>query len=167
MISAIYHTQHDEVVVEDLNVVEKSRNKICSGQENRYHGFVEIVGKGFKDPERTKLKMYHHLVRVCIEANDADLLHGLDRQILLSRIQSYEDGANLSVLSAALSRLNRLQAERKISPPVLVYNSIASKVALVDRELLFFRKYTKSEWPWQKADYAQDMAELQFEDAPV
>ncbi|GGI93147.1 hypothetical protein GCM10007973_31800 [Polymorphobacter multimanifer] len=167
MISAVYKTQLNTIQIEDLDIVEQSRNKICTGQENRYHGFVEIVGKGFKDPERTKLKMYYHLVRVCVEASDEELLKGLDRQVLLLRIQDYEQDANLSVLSAALSRLNRLQSERKISPPVLVYNSIARKVALVDRELLFFRKYTRSDWPWQRPEYAEDMAELQFEEPAV
>lgn len=167
LVTAVYHTQDQAIVIDDLNVADQSRAKICTGQENRYHGFVEIVGKGFKDPERTKLKMYYHLVRVCIDSPDDELLKGIDRQVLLSRIQSLEGGANLSVLSAALSRLNRLQAERKISPPVLVYNSIARKVALVDRELLFFRKYTKSEWPWQRPEYGEDMAQLEFEEPIV
>jgi hypothetical protein len=164
LVSAVYGTQASLLEISDLTVANKARQKICTGQENRYHGFVEIVGKGFKDPERTKLKMYYHLVRVCIEATDEELLRGTDRQVILSRIQNYEADANLSVLSAALSRLNRLQAERRISPPVLVYNSIARKVALVDRELLFFRKYTESQWPWERPEYSEDMAQLEFED---
>lgn len=164
IVSAVYNFQAAYLDIVNLAIADQARHKICTGQENRYHGFVEIVGKGFKDPERTKLKMYHHLVRVCIEATDDELLRGIDRQAILSRIQVYETEANLSVLSAALSRLNRLQAERRISPPVLVYNSIARKVALVDRELLFFRKYTQAQWPWQRPEYDQDMAQLEFED---
>ncbi len=164
LVSAVYEDQRDLLRIDDLSIADKARQKICTGQENRYHGFVEIVGKGFKDPERTKLKMYYHLVRVCIEATDEELLRGLDRQVILSRIQAHEPEANLSVLSAALSRLNRLQAERRISPPVLVYNSIARKVALVDRELLFFRKYSQSQWPWERPEYAEDMEQLEFED---
>jgi hypothetical protein len=37
-------------------------------------------------------------------------------------------------------------------------------VALVDRELLFFRKYTLSQWPWERPEYAADMDQLEFED---
>jgi hypothetical protein len=164
LVSGVYQTQSEKLSIDDVAIVDQARAKICSGQENRYHGFVEIVGKGFKDPERTKLKMYYQLVRVCVEASDDELLKGIDRQVILSRIQVYESDANLSVLSAALSRLNKLQADRRISPPVLVYNSIARKVALVDRELLFFRKYTASKWPWQMSDYEQDMAQLDFDE---
>lgn len=164
LVSAIYEDKRQRQTINDLSIAKRARQKICTGQENRYHGFVEIVGKGFKDPERTKLKMYYHLVRVSIEASDDELLRGLDRQVILSRIQGHEAEANLSVLSAALSRLNRLQAERRISPPVLVYNSIARKVALVDRELLFFRKYSQSQWPWDRPEYGEDLQQLEFED---
>jgi hypothetical protein len=102
--------------------------------------------------------MYHHLVRVCYEAGEAELLSGISRQLLLSRIQKFEPNANMSVLSAALSRLNRLQSDRKIFPPVIAYNNIAKTVALVDRELLFFRKHTKRPWPWDLPDYDAELA---------
>jgi hypothetical protein len=144
-------------IVDDLNVVEKSRDQVCASQENRYHTFIELVGAGFKDPERTKLRMYHHLVRVCFEAEESELLTGITRQVILARIQKFEPDANMSVLSAALSRLNRLQSDRKIFPPVLAYNNIAKTVALVDREFLFYRKHTKRAWPWQMPDYAADL----------
>jgi len=63
----------------------------------------------------------------------------------------------MSVLSAALSRLNRLQSERKISPPILSYNNVARTVSLVDRELLFFRRHTKRKWPWQMPGYLEEV----------
>ncbi|MGU3480168.1 hypothetical protein [Methylobacterium sp. D48H] len=155
--SSIRGRQDVPTVVGGDSEIDKYREQICAGQQTRYHGFVELVGKGFKDPERTKLKMYHHLVRVCFEATDQELLSGLDRQVILARIQKYEPDANMTVLSAALSRLNRLQAERKISPPVLAYNSIARNVALVDREFLFFRRHTKSKWIWEQDDYEDEL----------
>ncbi len=145
-------------LVDDLNVVVKSREQICVSQENRYHTFIELIGAGYKDPERTKLKMYHHIVRVCYQADEGELLSGLSRQTLLSRIQRIEPGANMSVLSAAVSRLNRLQADRKVFPPVLAYNNIAKTVALVDREFLFFRSHTKRQWPWQIDGYEAELA---------
>jgi hypothetical protein len=117
--SGIYGSDDVVRTITDANVVDQCRAEICASQENRYHSFVELIGKGFKDPERTKLKMYHHLVRVCFEASEHGLLAGIDRQIILLRIQGVEPDANMNVLSAALSRLNRLQSERKISPPVL------------------------------------------------
>lgn len=157
MNSGVTSSTREVRVVDDLSVVERSRDQVCLSQENRYHTFVELVGAGFKDPERTKLRMYHHLVRVCYEADESELLSGITRQVLLVRIQKFEPDANMSVLSAALSRLNRLQAERKIFPPVLAYNNVAKTVSLVDREFLFFRKHTKRPWPWLLDGYEADL----------
>ncbi|MDO8324256.1 MAG: hypothetical protein Q7T23_15105 [Phenylobacterium sp.] len=157
MNSGIVKSAEDVRVVDDLSVVERSRDQVCASQENRYHTFIDLVGAGFKDPERTKLRMYHHLVRVCYEAEEAELLSGISRQSILSRIQKFEPDANMSVLSAALSRLNRLQSDRKIFPPVLAYNNVAKTVALVDREFLFFRKHTKRPWPWNLPEYEDDL----------
>jgi hypothetical protein len=121
---------------------------------------VEIVGRGFKDAERTKLKLYRHLVRVCLEAPESKLLNGVDRADLLTRIQAYETKANLSVLSAALAKLDRLQAERGISPNILSYNNVGRKVILVDRELLFFGRHTKHVWQWKEPGYEAELEAL-------
>lgn len=162
-ISNTLKKQKQVVVLTDQSVVDRCRDQICASQESRYFGFVEIVSRGFKDAERIKLKMYRHLVRVCLEASDEELLNGLDRGVMLTRIQSYEPNANLSVLSAALVKLDRLQAERGISPPVLSYNNVGRNVTLVDRELLFFQRHTKRKWPWQVAGYEEEVAQ---EDEP-
>jgi hypothetical protein len=154
--SDVLGRQAATVLIDNPRIVSECRQRICAEQEKRYHTFLDMVGKGFKDPERTKLKMYKHLVRVCIEAKDTELLGGIDRQALLARIQAYEPEANLNVLSAALTRLNRLQVERGIAPLVLYYNEIAKTVSLVDRELLFYRKYTARPWPWDQPGYDDD-----------
>lgn len=158
--AGIVNSEAATAEIADQRHVESYRSSICSGQEIRYHGFVELVSKGFKDPERTKLKMYHHLVRVCFMADEQELLLGLDRQVILSRIQKFEPDANMTVLSAALSRVNRLQAERRISPPVLCYNGIARNISLVDREFLFFRRNTKRAWPWDQPDYQEELERM-------
>ena len=165
--ASIFNSRPIVRVVDNESYVDSYRMKICSGQENRYHTFIELVSKGFKDPERTKLKMYHHLVRVCFTAQEKELLSGLDRQLVLSRIQAIEPNANMNVLSAALSRFNRLQVERGISPPVLSYNGIARTVSLVDREFLFFRRNTKRRWPWDEPDYETELERMTQPDQGV
>jgi hypothetical protein len=154
--SGLLKNQRETVLLDRGGVIDECRHRICIEQEKRYHTFLDMVGKGFKDPERTKLKMYKHLVRVCVESQDAELLAGIDRQSLLTRIQKYEPDANLNVLSAALTPLNRLQVERGIAPLVLYYNDIARSVSLVDRELLFYRRYSKRSWPWEQPGYDMD-----------
>ncbi|MEH1830878.1 MAG: hypothetical protein V7L29_02045 [Nostoc sp.] len=64
----------------------------------------------------------------------------------MTRINKSEPQVRLSDLSAALNRLDKLQADRSISPLILSFNPDSRKVQLVDRELLFYRKYGNPRW---------------------
>jgi hypothetical protein len=83
-----------------------------------------------------------------MEASDAELMNGVHYNMLLDRVQKYNPRVRQSDLTAALQRLNRLQEDRSISPLILSYNPKSRLVQLVDRELLFYRKYGNPVWPW-------------------
>lgn len=149
MESGITETQTYRRTLDDLAALNRCRESVCRTFEHRYFSFASFVSRGFKNPDKTKLKLYRQIIRACIEAPEADLVDGLDRQILLTKIQKYEPAADMTNLQKALSRLDRLQTERKITPPVLTYGLTSRMVVLVDRELLFYRKYTTRSWPWE------------------
>jgi hypothetical protein len=81
-----------------------------------------------------------------IEASDEELRDGLPKDTLLKRINEYEPNVRMSDLSAALNRIDALQDKRDISPLVLTFSG--QKISLVDRELLFYRRYGQPVWPW-------------------
>jgi len=140
-----------------LSALDTARADICREEQQRYRKFSEAVVKGYKGYDESELKVYERIVRVCIDATDEELKHGLGSDALLKRVQAMEGRIRQSDLSAALNRLDQLQADRKISPLVLTYNVQERKVFLVDRELLFFRRYGNPDWPWQRsAEAAQD-----------
>jgi hypothetical protein len=147
--AGILVTQKDFRMIDDQAALNRCRTAVCVTFEHRYFSFASFVGRGFKNPERTKLKLYRQIVRACIEAREAELVEGLDRQMLLKKIRKYEPAADMTNLQKALTRLERLQVERQISPPVLSYSETSRTVLLVDRELLFYRKYTTKSWPWE------------------
>jgi hypothetical protein len=105
-----------------------------------------------RDSGKSELKVYQRIIRVCVEASSQDLRDGVSRADLLTRIQVYEPRVRLSDLSAALNKIDRLQADRSISPLVLSYNPNTQKIQLVDREFLFYRKYGNPFWSWQEMD---------------
>jgi hypothetical protein len=47
-----------------------------------------------------------------------------------------------------LNGLERFQSAIEISPLVLTFNRHSHTVSLVDRRLLFFRRYGQPTWPW-------------------
>ncbi|MGA8474392.1 MAG: hypothetical protein WB681_04935 [Candidatus Cybelea sp.] len=147
--AGITETRKHRRTLDDWAALNRCREAVCKTFEHRYFSFASFVSRGFKNPEKTKLKLYRQIIRACIEATEAELVDGLERQTLLTKIKRYEPAADMTNLQKALSRLDRLQTERKITPPVLSYGQITRTVVLVDRELLFYRKYTTRSWPWE------------------
>jgi hypothetical protein len=160
----ILETQLTELLsktIDNPEMLGKARESICHEEDSRYRQFGNAVEKGFKSNEESELKVYQHIARVCMEASDSELSSGLHYNTLLDRVQKYNSRVRQSDLTAALQRLNRLQEDRSISPLVLSYNPKSRLVQLVDRELLFYRKYGHPVWPWSEhADAASDQLPL-------
>jgi len=150
--SGIYGRSGRTQVLGDRDALVKARNAICSEEAARYRLFDEVVSRGLRDSGESNLKVYQRIVRACVEATDQDLSDGISRADLLAQIQVYESQVRLSDLSAALNKIDKLQADRSISPLVLAYNPNTRKVQLVDREFLFYRKYGSPSWSWQEMD---------------
>ena len=138
--------------IDDSDALLRCRNVICAEESVRYRLFDDVVSRGLRDSGRSELKVYQRIVRACVEATSQELRDGISRAELLTRIQVFEPKIRLSDLSAALNKIDRLQADRSISPIVLSYNPSTQRIQLVDREFLFFRKYGAPSWSWTKMD---------------
>jgi hypothetical protein len=144
---SVLETVPNSIQIGNDAALGRTRAVICRSEQQRYKQFSDAVTRGFKAYEDSELKVYEHIVRVCVEATDAELRGGLSKETVLRRIQLREERVRMSDLSAALNKLDRLQSERDISPLVLTFSG--GRVSLVDRELLFFRRYGDKEvWPW-------------------
>jgi len=150
--SGIYESSWRTQVVGDRDALVKARNAICSEESVRYRLFDDVVSRGLRDSGESELKVYQRIVRICVEATGQDLIDGISRANLLARVQVYEPRIRLSDLSAALNKIDKLQAVRSISPLVLSYNPNTQKIQLVDREFLFYRKYGNPSWSWQETN---------------
>lgn len=150
--SGIYESSWRTQVLDNRDALVRARNNICGEEAVRYRLFDDVVSRGLRDSGDSELKVYQRIVRVCVEASSQDLRDGISRADLLARIQIYEPRVRLSDLSAALNKIDKLQAVRSISPLILSYNPNTQKTQLVDREFLFYRKYGNPTWSWQQTD---------------
>ncbi|MBD1944342.1 hypothetical protein H6F50_18610 [Coleofasciculus sp. FACHB-712] len=148
----ILETQEQRKTITDLDALDRCRRKICNEESVRYRQFSEAVSRGFRGSESSELKVYQRIVRVCVEALDAELCNGLNRDVILARINESGTQVRLSDLSAALNKLDKLQADRSITPLIISYNPDSRKVQLVDRELLFYRNYGNPTWSWEETE---------------
>lgn len=142
--ATIAHTLGDD------NALRQARASICGEEAVRYRQFGEALSHGFKASEESELKVYMNIARCAIEASDQELRNGMHYNTVFERVSSMNPRIRRSDLTAGLQRLNRLQQDRKVSPLVLSYNDATKELQLVDRELLFYRKYGTPAWPWQQ-----------------
>jgi len=145
------------VTLSDHTALDRCRAEICSEEESRYRQFADALSRGFKSNEESELKVYQNIARVSVEASDEELRDGLHYDTMYERVRQLNDRVRRSDLTAALQRLNRLQQDRQVSPLVLSYNEKSRYVQLVDRELLFYRKYGSPVWPWMESDAGENV----------
>jgi hypothetical protein len=159
--NSILERQQTMQIIEEGGALDRARATICSEEAVRYRLFCEAVVRGFRDSETSELRVYQHIAHVFIDCSDAELRSGIYRETLLTRVQEIEARIRLSDLSAALNRIDKLQANRSVSPLVISYNPNTRLLQLVDKELLFYRKYGNPTWLWQEeSDTAVDDIQL-------
>ncbi len=154
--SGIYESGDHMQYVEDSDALTRCRNSICEEESVRYRLFDDVVSRGFQDSGTSELKVYQRIVRVCVEASSQDLRDGINKAELLKRIQVDEPRVRGSDLSNALNKIDRLQANRSISPLIISYNPNTQNIQLIDRELLFYRKYANPSWSWKEVNDGEE-----------
>lgn len=145
--------------ISDFKFLEKAREQTASELRQRYNSFSEAFSKGLRHG-RQSLYKYKTLLRVLVEATDSELITGIGQDELLTRIHRYDERIRSSDLSSALNHIGKLQASTGIRPLVFSYNQNTRKISLVDRQLLFFRKYGSPKWPWESWQDSEDVSEV-------
>jgi hypothetical protein len=152
--SGVYETVDAAIArtLGDDSALKAARKSICDEEAARYRQFGEAISHGFKASEESELKVYRNIARCAVEASDEELRNGLHYNVVYDRVSQFNPRIRRSDLTAALQRLNRLQEDRQVSPLVLSYNDKTREMQLVDRELLFYRKYGSPTWPWSEEE---------------
>jgi hypothetical protein len=157
--SGVFETVNETLgrTLASQEALNKCRAEICSEEASRYRQFGDALSRGFKTNEESELKVYQNIARAAVEASDGELRNGLHYDTLFDRVSALNSRVRRSDFTAALQRLNRLQQDRKVSPLVLSYNEKTRYLHLVDRELLFYRRYGNPVWPWNEQETHQDV----------
>lgn len=119
--------------------------QVISDIGQRYTRICEVFVKGFRTD--TKLRIYYKIFRLLTKAAEQNLIIGLPSSFLLKNIQSLGDEEiRQADLTQCLDRIERLQSSRQITPLLVSYNKNLRLLALMDREFLFYRKYSGVNW---------------------
>lgn len=135
--------------------------EVSSQMQGRYQTFADNFIRGMRRlPEG--LDVYRHLLQAATDADDEELLKGMDSADLLRVILEHPGGAAIraSDLTQALDRIDKLQAKIGVNPLVLTYSKPSRKLFLADGSFLFYRRHGSPDWPWSegKPEFSNDLS---------
>lgn len=139
----IYASQEDKKIISDIELLKSARGKIVQDIRQRYVRIADVFREGLR--AGSELLLYARIYNELIEASDEELIRGLSRADLFNRVQKNNTSAKdirKADLTQVLDRIERLQAERNITPLLVSYSRDLQKLFLNDREFLFYRKYS-------------------------
>ena len=148
--SGVLEYQQRPNTISNENSYANCRKSICDEESPRYRQFTEVVSRGFSNGQNCKI--YQYIIRACIEfCSDKELCQGIHRDSIFNLIKEKIDLEILKRnINNALSKINKLQIDGQISPLVFSYNPDLQIVQLVDRKLLFYRKWGNPNWSWSE-----------------
>ena len=141
--AAIYESQENKKTLSDIDLLKTAREKIVQDIRQRYVKIAEVFHEGLR--AGSELLLYARIYNELIDAGDEELIGGISRSELFKRMLAHNTSAKdirQTDLTQILDRIERLQAERGITPLLVSYSRDLERLFLNDREFLFYRKYS-------------------------
>jgi len=134
----------------DKDPLQRARLHICQELGAKYTQMARVFERGFR--KSTELHVYQNILRIAVQASEAELMNGLAYSDVFDRIHKINSAIRASDLTAALNKIARLQVDNGMQRPILSYQSRSRIIQLVDVDLLFYKKYSDHQWPWLTGD---------------
>lgn len=156
------HIEYEQLTLTTLTDMDAYESAAMDYSEQLvpfFQNFAENVAGGIRR-RKDSTGIYAHAMAVILEQDDASLLKGVDVDVVFRVASSREGRIQKGNLENALSHIEAIQVnketEDKISKGnddrhlVLAFNPATSKTSVVNRDLLFYRKYQTVSWPWEE-----------------
>lgn len=131
-----------------LNALEAAALDYAEQLESMYQTFASNVAKGIRK-QKVATGIYAHAMSAIIEASDEDLIRGLSRDKIFSISSARQPRIQKGNLHSVLCKFDSLQVDDAGRNLVITYNPSTKNVTIVDKQLLFYRKYCTATWPWE------------------
>lgn len=114
-----------------------------------YLEFSRRVSAGIRN-RKGSTNIYAHAMLACFESSDDELIQGVPFQLIYNRAHERQPRVQQGNLKSILRNIDRLQIDDRGKGLVLTFIEQSNAVAVVDRAVLFYRKYATVNWPWEE-----------------
>ncbi len=145
----IYEKLNKPTKVEDENFYKEAAKEYANQLNPVYLTLASRVSEGmYKRTDSTGI--YAHAMKVIVESDDTQLITGINAKEIYEISSKRQSRIQLPNLKKILKKLQELQVDEEGRGLVIAYDELHETVSLVDRQLLFYRKYLSVNWPWDE-----------------
>ncbi|QFP61912.1 hypothetical protein [Brucella anthropi] len=114
-----------------------------------YSLFAERVSEGIRK-RKDATQIYAFALWTILGSSDEEAKNGLTVDWIYERAHSRQSRIQKPNLRAVLRKFKELQVDDRGKGIVLSYDEANDTVLLIDKGVLFYRKYTTQVWPWER-----------------
>ena len=138
----------DGFLIDDKDLYENATHEYAENLSAYYHKFANTVSAGMRK-RAGSTEIYAHALAVILESEDSVLNNGIHINQVYEIAHKRQPRIIKPNLESALKKIDELQVDEDNRGLVLSYNEGTKEIIIVDRQLLFYRKYRPIEWPWE------------------
>ena len=131
-----------------IEVYESAAMSHAEQLNTLYQKFAKDVSSGIRK-RNDSTGIYAHAMAAIVETEDDRLINGLSIDDILSVASSRQPRIIKTNLRTILQKLEELQVDEDGRGLVIAFNEATDEVSIIDRRLLFYRKYITINWPWE------------------
>lgn len=142
----------------NLAVVEDAGMAYADQIEAVYAVFAEAVSEGIRKRSNAT-QIYAFAMWAIMDASDADLIKGLTLDQIFEVANPRQPRIQKPNLRSVLKKFKDIQLDSRGNRLVLAFDEHTDSVIVVDKGVLFYRKYSTRKWPWEDMALEAQMAE--------
>jgi hypothetical protein len=150
--------QNVSVEISELGALESAGMIYAAQLEAIYTKFAERVSKGIRQ-RRNSTKIYAHAMWAIFDCSDENLMNGVSCDHIYQVSHKKESRIQKGNLRSILRKFDELQVDEFGKGLVLTFDEGNDVVLVVDRTVLFFRRYQTYPWPWEMLATEEDDAQ--------
>lgn len=133
----------------DPDCYQRAAKSYADQLDGRYQQFAKLLSTGIRKRKKAT-GIYAYAMEAIVSASDDDLINGFPRSRIFEITNAKQPRIKKGNLKTVLGKLIELQEPEKGHDLVISYDESIDAVFVVDRQLLFYRKYHSMLWPWEE-----------------
>ena len=145
----IHQKSHRVQECTDIRFFEDAALSYAEQLEAVFLEFARRTSSGIRS-RRGSTGIYAHTMWAVFDSEDDELIKGVNVNTIFDRASARQPRIQKANLRSILPRIDELQIDDRGKGLVVTFVEQSESVAVVDRSVLFYRKYSTINWPWHE-----------------